>query len=47
MRKLNPTMRDVARAANVSASAVWMVIHEKQGVAPETSKRVWEKIAEL
>ncbi len=47
MRKLNPTMRDVARAANVSASAVWMVIHEKQGVAPETSKRVWEKITEL
>lgn len=47
MRKLNPTMRDVARAANVSASAVWMVIHEKPGVAPETSKRVWEKITEL
>ena len=47
MRKLNPTMRDVARAANVSASAVWMVIHDKPGVAPETSKRVWEKITEL
>lgn len=40
-------MRDVARAANVSASSVWMVIHDKPGVAPETSKRVWEKIAEL
>lgn len=47
MRKLKPTMRDVARAADVSASAVWMVIHDKPGVAPETSKRVWEKIVEL
>lgn len=47
MRKVNPTMRDVAQAANVSASAVWMAIHDKPGVAPETSKRVWEKIAEL
>jgi LacI family transcriptional regulator len=40
-------MRDVARAADVSASAVWMVIHNKPGVAPETAKRVWDKIAEL
>jgi DNA-binding LacI/PurR family transcriptional regulator len=47
MSKFNPTMRDVARAANVSASAVWMVIHNKPGITPETSKRVWEKIAEL
>lgn len=47
MKKLSPTMRDVARAANVSASAVWMVIHDKPGVAPETSKRIWEKISEL
>jgi len=47
MKRLSPTMRDVARAANVSASAVWMVIHDKPGVAPETSKRVWEKITEL
>jgi LacI family transcriptional regulator len=40
-------MRDVARAANVSASAVWMVIHNKPGVAPETTRRVWETIGEL
>lgn len=47
MSKNKPTMRDVARAANVSASAVWMVIHDKPGVAPETSKRVWDTISEL
>ena len=47
MSKHKPSMRDVAEAANVSASAVWMVIHNKPGVAPETSKRVWDAIEEL
>jgi DNA-binding LacI/PurR family transcriptional regulator len=42
-----PSMRDVARKANISPSAVWMVIHNRPGVAPETSKRVWEIISEL
>lgn len=47
MSKSKPSMRDVAEAANISASAVWMVIHDKPGVAPETSKRVWDVISEL
>jgi len=47
VRKNKPTMRDVARVANVSPSAVWMVIHNKPGVAPQTSQRVWDTIAQL
>lgn len=40
-------MRDVAQAANVSLSAVWMVIHNKPGVAPKTAERVWKAISQL
>jgi len=41
------TMRDVAKAAQVSLTTVWMVIHNKPGIAPETLKRVWDTIADL
>lgn len=40
-------MRDVAQAANVSLSAVWMAIHNKPGVAPETAEKVWASIDQL
>jgi LacI family transcriptional regulator len=40
-------MRDVAKAAQVSLTTVWMVIHNKPGIAPETSQRVWATIADL
>src|SRR5690348_15310127 len=47
MAKNKPSLRDVARAANVSPSAVWMAIHDKPGIAPETSRRIWETISTL
>ena len=47
LAKSKPNMRDVAEAADVSASTVWMVIHNKSGVSPETSQRVWETIDDL
>jgi LacI family transcriptional regulator len=40
-------MRDVAEAAQVSVSAVWMVIHDKPGIAPGTSQKVWQTIKQL
>jgi LacI family transcriptional regulator len=40
-------MRSIAEAAQVSPTTVWMVIHEKPGIAPETTQRVWAAIAEL
>lgn len=45
--KAKTTMRDVAEAADVSATTVWMVIHNKAGVAEETVKRVWSTINAL
>ncbi len=45
--KPNPTMRDVAKAARVSLTTVWMVVHNKPGVAAETAQRVWATIADL
>jgi DNA-binding LacI/PurR family transcriptional regulator len=42
-----PSMRDVAQAANVSLSAVWMVVHNKPGIAAETTRKVWETISRL
>jgi DNA-binding LacI/PurR family transcriptional regulator len=45
--KAKMSMRDVAEAANVSATTVWMVIHNKPGVAPETVERVLSTINEL
>ncbi|MFN8450510.1 MAG: LacI family DNA-binding transcriptional regulator, partial [Anaerolineae bacterium] len=47
MAKNKPTMRDVAREAKVSPSAVWMVIHNKPGIAPETSRRIWDTVLRL
>jgi LacI family transcriptional regulator len=40
-------MRDVAQSANVSLSVVWMVIHDKPGVGPETADKVWASINRL
>lgn len=40
-------MRDVAEAANVSATTVWMVIHNKPGIPPETAEKVWDTISEI
>jgi LacI family transcriptional regulator len=45
--KAKTTMRDVAEAAEVSATTVWMVIHNKTGIADETVKRVWSTIEAL
>lgn len=47
MSKSKTTMRDVAQAADVSATTVWMVIHNKPGIAEETIDRVWTAIDEL
>ncbi|MBT5955839.1 MAG: LacI family DNA-binding transcriptional regulator [Candidatus Marinimicrobia bacterium] len=47
LAKSKPNMRDVAEAAEVSASTVWMVIHNKPGVSPETSQKVWDIIGDL
>ena len=47
MGKAKPTIRNVAAAAQVSPTTVWMVIHDKPGIAPETSRRVWASIADL
>ena len=47
MNKRRPSMRDVAAAANVSVSAVSLVVRGKPGVADDTRERVWEAIARL
>jgi DNA-binding LacI/PurR family transcriptional regulator len=47
MNKRRPSMRDVADAANVSISAVSLVVRGKPGVASETRERVWEAIGRL
>lgn len=47
MSKSRPNMRDVAEAAKVSVTTVWLVIHDKPGVNPETAAKVWATIAEL
>jgi len=47
MNKRRPSMRDVADAANVSVSAVSLVVRGKPGVAAETRERVWEAISQL
>lgn len=47
MSKSRPNMRDVADAANVSATTVWLVIHDKPGVNPDTARKVWSAIADL
>jgi LacI family transcriptional regulator len=45
--KRRPSMRDVAEAANVSISAVSLVVRGKPGVASETRERVWEVISQI
>ena len=40
-------MRNVAKAAEVSLTTAWMVIHNKPGIAPETVQRVRATIADL
>ncbi|HEX2620904.1 MAG TPA: substrate-binding domain-containing protein [Phototrophicaceae bacterium] len=47
MKKAKTTMRKVAKAAKVSPTTVWMVIHNKPGIAQETVQRVWATIADL
>jgi LacI family transcriptional regulator len=44
---MQPTIRDVARAAGVSIATVSRVMHSAQSVRPETRDRVNEAIAEL
>jgi DNA-binding LacI/PurR family transcriptional regulator len=41
------SIRDVAAAANVSPSAVSLVIRGKPGVAASTRERVWAAVEEL
>ena len=43
----NPTMRDVAAAADVSLSTVSLVVNGKPGVSPERRERVIEVLKEL
>ena len=47
MTKTKANMRDVARAADVSLSTVWMVVNEKPGISHETAERVRQVIDEL
>jgi DNA-binding LacI/PurR family transcriptional regulator len=47
LSKSRPNMRDVADAANVSPTTVWLVIHNRPGVKRETAMKVWETIAQL
>lgn len=47
MNKSKATMRDIASAAEVSVTTVWMVIHAKPGISPETAEKVWAVINNL
>lgn len=47
MKKHKPSMRDVAELANVSVSAVSLVVRNKPGVAEDTRERVWDAISRL
>lgn len=47
MSKSKATMRDIASAADVSVTAVWMVIHNRPGISPQTAEKVWSAINEL
>lgn len=40
MAKSKPTMRDVAQAAAVSPTTVWMVVHNKPGIPAKTVEKV-------
>ncbi len=45
--KTEPNMRDVAQAADVSLSTVWMVVNDKPGVSSKTAARVRQVIDDL
>ncbi len=47
MSKSKATMRDIASAAEVSVTTVWMVIHNKPGISPHTAEKVWSTINDL
>ncbi|NLF75120.1 MAG: LacI family transcriptional regulator [Chloroflexi bacterium] len=47
MSKSKATMRDIASAAGVSVTTVWMVIHDKPGISPDTAEKVWSAINQL
>ncbi|ACZ43110.1 transcriptional regulator, LacI family [Thermobaculum terrenum ATCC BAA-798] len=47
MGRQKPSMRDIARAANVSVSAVSLVARNKPGVSEETRNRVLSIMAEM
>jgi DNA-binding LacI/PurR family transcriptional regulator len=47
LAKSKPTMRDVAGAAEVSATTVWMVVHNKPGIPAETIEKVWAAMDKL
>lgn len=47
MAKSKSTMRDVAEMAEVSPTTVWMVVHNKPGLAPETINKVWAAMDKL
>ena len=47
MDKSKATMRDIASAADVSVTTVWMVIHNKPGISPYTAEKVWSAIKDL
>jgi DNA-binding LacI/PurR family transcriptional regulator len=47
MNKSRATMRDIALVANVSVTTVWMVIHDKPGISPNTAEKVWSVIRDL
>jgi LacI family transcriptional regulator len=46
-RRRKPSMRDVAERANVSVSAVSLVVRNQPGVSDETRERVWATIKAL
>ncbi|MBK8027501.1 MAG: LacI family DNA-binding transcriptional regulator [Chloroflexi bacterium] len=47
MAKSKATMRDVAQVAEVSATTVWMVVHNKPGIPEETIEKVRTAIEKL
>ena len=47
MGRSKASMRDIASAADVSVTTVWMVIHNKPGISPHTAERVWSAINDL
>ena len=47
MTKSKTTMRDIAAAADVSVTTVWMVIHDKPGISLGTAEKVWSAINAL